>query len=477
MKKICIVVLVAFSLVACRKENVAPLKNDSKTQPDTAYADALTVTVDQTQPGYAIGPTFEGLSFEAAILTQNPEYLNADNSAFIRLIKNLGPGILRIGGGTSDEIGWSGTARSSNTPANMLTTSDIDRLSAFSKLTGWPVLFGLNLDSYQVAASANEASYVYNSLGSSLYGFQFGNEPDYFSANGFRPANYNVNDYITEWNTYYANVKPLAPHASFAGPDVVQGSDWISSFADVENDKVKLIDAHYYVTGPATDQFITYQNILTYDSVLPYYLQGIQSASSGYGLPFRITECNNIWGGGKPGVSDTFASALWALDFMWTTAEYNAQGINFHDGEGIVYSPLTMSGGTAVVHPEYYAMLAFKYGSAGGTIIPASIVSAGYDCSAYACVNANKSYSITLINKEVSKNISFNIQLSKTASTIQIARLAAPSVTATTNVTFAGSMVNANGAFVPKTTEKQTVDQKNFAVNIPACSAALVTIY
>jgi len=475
MKKIYVAVFIAVSLVACRRENLTPVKNGTGKQTDTSY-NAVTVAIDPTRPANVISPTFEGLSFEAAILAQDPEYLNTGNSVFIQLIKNLGPGILRIGGGTSDQIAWTGTEHTSNTPPNMLTTTAIDQLSAFSKLTGWQVLFGLNLAGYQVATSANEAAYVYNSLGSSLYAFQFGNEPNYFSSNGLRTGYYAVNDYLKDWDIYYSNIKPLAAQASFAGPDVVQGSDWISSFADAENGKAKLIDGHYYVTGPATDPSITYGSLLSADANLSPYLLGLYSAASKYGLPYRITECNNIWGGGKAGVSDTFVSALWALDFMWTVAENNGQGINFHDGEGIVYSPLTMSAGSVVVHPEYYAMLAFRYASNGGTVIPAKIETTNFNCSAYACVKADNSYTVTLINREEKNNITFNIQAAVTASSIQIARLTAPSITSTANVTFAGSATNANGTFTPGATAPKTVNQKDLSVNIPAGSAAVVTV-
>ena len=483
MKKIYVVVIIAFGLVACRKEKFTAVNinhgnqgDTSQIQTDTSYKNIINVAVDQNKLGYTISPTFEGLSFETLVLSDNPEYLTPGNSVFIQLIQNLGPGLLRIGGGTSDKITWTGTARNSNTPPNSLTTTDIDRLSAFSKQIGWPVLFGLNLGTYQVTASTNEAAYVYNSLGTSFYAFQFGNEPNYFAANKLRPGNYAVNDYLNDWNTYYSSIKPVLPSATFAGPDVVQGTDWVGTFANAENDKVKLIDGHYYVAGPATSPYITYQYLLYNDTDLPPYLQGLYNTANKYGLPYRVTECNNIWGGGKVGVSDIFASALWALDFMWTVAENNGQGINFHDGQGIFYSPLTMSAGAAVVHPEYYGMLAFRYATADGTIIPVKTDVTSFSCSAYACVKTDNSYTITLINREEKNNIGFNIQLTNTASSIQVARLTAPAITSTSNVKFAGSTVNANGTFTPATAVTIPVNQKTFRVNIPAGSAAVVTI-
>ena len=397
-----------------------------------------------------------------------------NNTVLIQLIKNLGPGLLRIGGGTSDEVYWSENTRTGSTAADSLATSDIDRLSAFSKAIGWQVLFGLNLGSNDAATSANEALYVNNSLGDNLYAFQSGNEPDVFNY-GLRAPTYNYSGYQVEWETYLSAVRNAVPQAPFAGPDVAYNTDWITAFAGNESKNVKLLDGHYYLTGPATEPYITYQTILAYSTKLPDYLQTLKNASVQYNLPYRITESNNVYGGGKKGVSDVFASALWALDAMWTVAENNGDGINFHGGDSLYYSPVLVQNGVLKASPEYYAMLAFKYGSTGGTIIPTNISNPQY-CSAYACVKADGTYTFTLINRDEKNNYSFNVQLNKTASGIQIAWLTAPSITATEGTTFAGAMVNADGTFETKTTEQYFVSGKSFIVNVPAGSAAVVTV-
>jgi hypothetical protein len=469
MKKIWFAVLLSVSLVACRKEHVDPINTVNNTY-------RVTVKVDQSQPGKAISPTFEGLSFETAILTRNPEYLDANNIVLIQLLKNLGPGILRIGGDTSDEIDWTGNARSFGTSKDSLTTSDIDRLSAFSKAIGWPVLFGLNMGSNDVNAASNEARYAYNSLGSNLYAFQSGNEPDIYHMFGLRSASYNVNNYINDWDTYYAAIINVVPQASFAGPDVANSTSWLTSFAYHRSNNVKLLDAHYYLEGPASSAAIKYWDLLATNYYLSAYLSSINVESSKYGLPYRITECNNIYGGGKAGASDVFASALWALNFMWAVAENKGQGVNFHDGHGLIYSPITMSSGILTAHPEYYAMLAFKYGSTGGTIIPATISDQTYNCGAHACALANNTWSVTLINEEESKDINYTVQLSKSASLINVARLTAPDITSVINVTFAGSTVQADGTFKPGNTEQRKISQNSFDVKVPAGSAAVVTI-
>ena len=273
------------------------------------------------------------------------------------------------------------------------------------------------------------------------------------------------------------------PQVSFAGPDIADNIAYVTLFAENENKNVRLIDAHYYLTGPASSPYITYKTLLATNNTLPYNLQTINTASSNYQLPYRITESNNVYGGGKHGVSDVFASALWALDLMWTIAENNGQGINFHGGTGLYYSPIIIKNGVLTAMPEYYAMLAFKYGSRGGTIIPAVINNPitynnnpTYNCSAYATTNADNTLSVTLINKEESENIPFAIQFGKNASSIQVVRLTAPAITSAAGTKFAGSAVNADGTFSPIVTERYSINNDSFTVTVPAGSAAIVTV-
>jgi hypothetical protein len=452
-------------MLSCRKEHKTILVQSTPDGP------SVTVTINETQPGHAIPATFEGLSFETEILTANPNFLNANNAVLIQMIKNLGPGILRIGGGTSDEVYWSEDGHSAT---DSLTKPDIDRLTSFSTVIGWPVLFGLNLGINDGAVAANEAVYVRNSLGGNLYAFQSGNEPDVYNY-GMRPPNYLYTDYQQDWESYLASVRNKVPQAPFAGPDVAYNSNWITLFAENENANIKLLDGHYYLTGPATDPSITWQTILTFNAKLAGYLQPIKAEAAKFNLPYRITESNNVYGGGKVGVSDVFAASLWALDAMWTVAENNGSGINFHDGVGLVYSPIVIQNDAASAGPEYYAMLAFKYAAADGTVIPANVDDPQF-CSAYACVKADGTYVFTFINKDPVNRYSFKVQLNKSVSLMQVARLTAPSVTAKTGIVFANATVNADGTFEPNANEQYSVSGENFAVNVSAGSAAVVTV-
>lgn len=473
MKRIILAILLALTLFSCKKETAVQTASSLPELP-VASGQPVTVKISQNQPGYVISPTFEGLSYETGILAKQPLFLNASNPVLIQLIKNLGNGILRIGGNSSDQTYWTGKARRSTTGTDSLTTTDIDNLTAFTKATGWQVVFGLNLGSYNTSAAADEARYVSSSLQNNLYAFQSGNEPDLFYNNGHRSATYSYANYQTEWNSYFSAVRSASVSSPFAGPDIADNTKWAASFADNEHINVKLIDGHYYNSGPASNPAITYQTLLAPNTKLPVYLQSLAGSSLKYSLPYRVSECNSVYDGGKAGVSNVFASALWALDFMWQVAENNGQGVNFHGGNSGAYTPVALRNNVITPMPEYYAMLAFKYGSNAGAIIPAIVGATSYNCSCYGCLNGAITY-ITLINKDAA-DLSFNLQLDKTALSVQIARLTAPSITSVTGVTLGGNSVAADGTYKQGTTEKYALSGKSFVVNIPAGSAAVLTV-
>ncbi len=468
MYKTWLLILLVLFLFACKKENRPPSHPTTDGFP-------VNLTIDQNTPGSPIVGNFEGLSYETGILAESPEILNANNKVLIQLIKNLGPGLLRIGGDSSDETFWTGNGRTAQTGKDSITTSDVDRLAAFSKEIGWPVLFGLNLGYNNSAAAVNEALYVRNSLSTNLYALQAGNEPDVYHLFGLRSTSYTANDYLKDYEAYKSSILAVVPDASFAGPGPAYNTDFIPAFAESDITNVKLLDAHSYITGPASDPSIDINTMLGVGAnwKLANVLNVISTESSKFHIPYRITECNSIYGGGKKGVSDVFASALWALDFMWTVAINNGQGVNFHGGNGLIYSPVMIENGITTAMPEYYAMLAFKYGS-NGRVVAVNNDQPGYNCSNYVCVNADNTWSVTLINKG-NVSLSFTVKRQQIISTIQVARLTAPSITSTTGTTFAGSTVNADGTFTPAP-EQKTINEKSFAVTVPAGSAAVITV-
>jgi len=470
MKRLLPLIFIAVVLFSCRKENtVSPMP------PAANNSLPITITVDENHTGTTIPDMFEGLSYETVYMSEN-EILNANNKVLVQLLKNIGPGLLRIGGGSSDRIAWTGKPRNTLTGRDSVTMTEIDQLAEFSRAIGWPVMFGLNVVKNDPVAAVDEALYADNKLGANLYALQVGNEPDAYVLNGLRNTGYGSADYKTEFESYFSAIRARLPRVSFAGPGPSYNTDWLKPFADAENANIRMLDAHYYVAGPATDPSINYHMLFSNYYKLNNILNVIKQEAAAYHLPYRITECNSIYGGGKVGISDIFASALWALDYMWTVAQNQGAGINFHGGNHAVYTPIEVQNGVVTARPEYYAMLAFKYGTRSSTVIAANTDHAAYQCSAYACINSDGTRTVTLINKDEVNNFYVTVQQGRSASSIQIARLIAPGMQSTEGIMFGGSAIKSDGTFAPSSLERYMVNKKSFSVNIPAASAAVITL-
>ena len=85
----------------------------------------------------------------------------------------------------------------------------------------------------------------------------------------------------------------------------------------------------------------------------------------------RVDEMNSVTGGGVSGVSDTFASALWALDTLFEFDQAGVSGVNVHTIPGTRYALFDpVAGGGWLVRPEYYGLLAFaQMAPAGSTLL------------------------------------------------------------------------------------------------------------
>ncbi|MGH7979119.1 MAG: hypothetical protein ACREE6_07065, partial [Limisphaerales bacterium] len=122
------------------------------------------------------------------------------------------------------------------------------------------------------------------------------------------------------------------------------------------------------------------------------------------GMPYRLTESDDCLKG-VPNASDSFASALWALDYLHWWAAHGASGVNFHNTEWLTtdtvyYDP---AADALRIHPKAYAIKAFDLGC-HGRVAPLTIASRGkLDLTAYAVWDTNDLY-VTIIDKDHGKD-------------------------------------------------------------------------
>jgi len=443
-----------------------------------AQGTVLQLQVDDKHPGFFIAPDYLGLSFEMSAITDS-NYFNTSSTSFVELIKNLSPGILRIGANAVDKTFWTGQKRTALTPKDSITTTDIDRFKFFINAIQWKVIFGLNCGGkFNPAIAAQEAAYVNSALPLLLQSFEVGNEADLYSRNGMRSTSYKINDFINEWGQYYLAVKNSVPGANFSGGAFAYNQQWLSTFVGQESSKINLATIHFYQTGPGTDPSITINSLLSAkaDSAISKFADAIALIASGVQLPYRIAECNSIYGGGKGDVSNTFAAALWAIDYQFRLAYSGCKGINFHGGNNGPYTPIGYANGLFFAKPEYYSMLFFKE-AAKGNLLPNSLQNLGLNVTTYASKASDGTTYISILNKEAQTAVSINVQTGITAQTVTLAPLTAPGLSSATGLMFAGKQLQDNGQLTSGLLDIYTVNANHFTVNVPAASAMLVTIH
>ena len=116
------------------------------------------------------------------------------------------------------------------------------------------------------------------------------------------------------------------------------------------------------------------------------------------GLPYRMSEGNSCWDGGKPGVSDTLASALWCADTMLRFASMGWCGVNLHGGGNGFYTPIAGAPSTGFTRrPEYFG-IQFAQTFAGWTPVSAHLETPNPLITAYV-FDRDDRRQLALINK------------------------------------------------------------------------------
>jgi len=457
---------------------VCPAQSTALGQEDPAH-DAIRIQVATDAVIARTDESFVGFGYETSAVA-NQGYFSPQSTHLAQLLRTLSPhGLIRIGGNISD---WARFAPN-GTPlvmaqnsATIFNGSELEDLGGFLKTTGWKVMWGLNLKTGTREEAVAEAVAVQKALGNYLQSFEIGNETDLQPAFKRHP-----HAYWAAYRDYKVAIRAVLPDAPFSGPDAAWGVEWLQDFAKAESGDVKLLTRHYY-RGGAGGAEATIPILLKTDSHLEQELATLQKISSDTRVPIRFNEINSFFGGGKKGVSDTFASALWCLDTMLMLAAHGCDGVNMEtdinqNAKISDYSPIYREEATGrlIVRPEYYGMLAFSIAGVGD-LLKTSVSKTEVNVKAYATKNSKGELWVTVVNKDLSKPAKVELAVPASYSMSDCFRLTAPSVESRDQVTLAGAEVSAEGTWKPAQTEAVPVKNGNTHFKVPATSAALIRL-
>ena len=439
---------------------------------------SVTIGAARKLPG--IAPDFMGLGYEISSVSRSG-LLSARNRVYLQMVRQLGArGVIRVGGNTADYAHFRAQGLTVSSPyGTIVNNAVLADLGTFLKETDWQLIWALNLGSATEDEAVAEARAVMAAAGDRLLAFEIGNEPDVFSHEKHRPPDYTYDAWLAEYRRYKTALRSQLPRIPFAGPDVAGKTEWVTRFADDEGKDVVLLTHHYYREGQSPAS--TIEKLLGVDPKLQPQLDALRAASSRSGIPYRICEVNSFSGGGRPGVSDTLASALWALDYLFTLASNGCSGVNMETGVnqlGFIssYSPIgDDEHGRYVAKPEYYGLLAFAlFGQ--GALLEVAVEGDSSLMKAYATSTSEKRLLITLINKGAAPSSVRVLTGSHGHGPAHVLRLEGEPAQATAGITLGGAQVSAQGLWRPRQRETLLFKNGQLAVPVPAYSAAMVEV-
>ncbi len=324
---------------------------------------------------------------------------SAPNRGFFRLMRDLGPGVLRLGGNSQDNDCWNPQAAPH--PAwcrGAISPGLLGLYSIAVRAAGWRLILGLNLKQNSPPWALGEVTegMAKEIPAREIIGFEIGNEPSLFSRSPARPRTYSPADYVRDALGYIDafRANAVARRYGFVAP--ADCCAWnnprdLGVMLRGMGGDLKLVSVHNYTTSTCGHRNVTVAELLSKERMEQFDALSKQLAAVAhrYHLPIALAETNSASCGGMAGVSDAFASAVWGLDYMFHIARDGYTNINFHFSYrhgGSAYNPVMTFGWKAggreryrnVPQPLYYAMAMFARNASGEYFLPARASAQGH---------------------------------------------------------------------------------------------------
>ncbi len=468
----------------------------------SADGDLVVATLGGTPIGRPIPAGFVGVSLEyKALHLYTGRDPTAINPVFVQLLRNLAPGqspVIRIGGDSTDSSWWPTPGVVPRAGLSYrLTKGWLRTTKALAAALNAKLILGVNLAAGRPELAAAEARAFEEGIGRRYIGaLEVGNEPDVypsfawyrnslgrvFFARGrkYSPAAY-MRDF-SRWRAALGGFQLAGP--AWAHPEWLP---WLDRYL-ADQPGLGVVTLHRYpLRGCASADSPTFASI-------PHLLgdaasSGLSAAVAPYaalahahGLPFRLDEINSAACSGKRGVSDTFSSALWALDALFNLAGVGVDGVNLHSLPGAGYELFTFKhsagGWQAFVRPEYYGLLMFAEAAPPGSrLLPVDAPSG--PVKLWATAGADGRTRVVIINKNPAAH-QVALQVPRLGTTATLQWLTAPGLAATSDVSLDGQSFGpqtASGALsAPLHPDVAYPFLNRYSLDVPAGSALLLTL-
>jgi hypothetical protein len=423
---------------------------------------------------------------------------NAINPVFEQLVRNLDPDqrpVLRLGGDTEDWT-WYPIAHMTR-PLGVryaLTPTWFKVVRSLARALDAHLIVGVNLEVNSARVAAVEARAIISGIGSPwLQALELGNEPELYNVLAWyainnvphygRPPGWGFSDFLSN----YAAIARALPDFPLAGPEV-GNLTWVNGIGQFLSDepRVRIVTVHRYPLGCDPSIPATIPELLS-DASTRDFTAGFEpalAAAHAHGASIRLDETNAVSCGGQPGLSNSFAAALWSLDEAFELARAGFSGLNVHVRQGsneLFAFRRTHGRWEGDASPQYYGLLAFaRAAPPNSALLDVSGASSG-PIHAWATRASNRVERVVLINMATRVGRTVELRAGAAGQVADLERLSAPSVGATGHAKLGGQSFGAEtstGKFAgtPRITALKRSAGGGYRVWMPAASAAILTL-
>ena len=420
--------------------------------------------IDLNPLGPAVPRMFMGYSIEWGLIGRMLRKEHGRFATTARSIRELeeftGPMLLRIGGDSENEAAFDLPVVH---PRPKFVHIDIRvktlrRMRALAHLTGCQYVLGLNLSVNNPALAVQLVKAAEKYIGRRhIADFEIGNEPNLLGGLGHRTwwAHNNYRMYMRRWTRYYHAIAPyLGKTIKIEGP-AFSGEGWFThlpSYLRTEHSRLGIISLHQYPMGawiknPRSLKFASIAHLLGPRASCDLFsneMRRIVRLAAPYHLPVRFGEMNSVSGGGRQGVSNTFASTLWAANTLLGIAGAGGAGVNLHMSQGIDrfpgwYGPLRIGpGGHLHIMPVFDGMLAAAdVVQHGGRPVEVDLHTR-LNISAFAFVTPDHMLRVAIVNRTPSSHVFVDLHFPSDIQLVRCYHIDAPSLGSSGAITITG---------------------------------------
>jgi hypothetical protein len=412
-----------------------------------------------------------------------------------------GPLAVRIGGDSADHTYWETSKTEAPEWAFELTPAWVGQATTFVRRAGVHLLLDLNLVTATPAIAVQWAQAAQARLPrGSVVGFEIGNEPDIYSkadwlkllagigsAAKLLPSTISATSYAEAFGDYALALSQIRPRLPLLAPALANPAanlNWISALLATRPVALSAITAHRYPYSACAQRgspaFATIARVLSENATrgMARTLKGALALARHARLPLKLTELNSVTCGGRAGVSNTFATALWAPDALFELLRAGVTAASIHVREYAINSAFVFNKNGLSANPLFYGMITFSkmLGRNAKLVALALHANSSLHLKAWAVSLRRNLLHVLVIDKGAHPAKLFLHLPGQGAATVQ--RLQAPSVRSHSGVTLGGQRLNTNGGWSGTATiESLSPSAQGYQLTIARQSAAVITVH